>query len=128
MEANMIHDVNEICNRLLDSEEHAVESAVPPVAEDAVEVIRDLAADALRFRKLMMLLQKFCDNNARYARLTVPDGLSLRYCTSSNHHDDQTVKLEIAWNNKHGANPDLASALDGISIENFSKKNSPIRP
>lgn len=31
-----------ICERLLDSEEHAVEAAIPPVAEDAVELIRQL--------------------------------------------------------------------------------------
>lgn len=50
-------DIDVICDRLLDSEEHAVESAIPQVAEDAVNLIRGLEADALRFRKLMALLQ-----------------------------------------------------------------------
>ena len=34
-----------ICARLLDSEEHAVEAAVPPVAEDAVQVIHAFVAE-----------------------------------------------------------------------------------
>lgn len=33
-----------ICQRLLDSEEHAVEAAIPQVAEDAVELIKELQA------------------------------------------------------------------------------------
>lgn len=40
-------DIDVICDRLLDSEEHAVESAIPQVAEDAVDLIRGLEADAL---------------------------------------------------------------------------------
>lgn len=40
--------IDEICHRLLDSEEHAVESAIPPVAEDAVEIIRSLNAECGR--------------------------------------------------------------------------------
>lgn len=35
--------VDKICNRLLDSEEHACETAIPDVAEDAVMVIRGLS-------------------------------------------------------------------------------------
>lgn len=34
-----------ICGRLLDAAEHAVVTAIPPVAKDAVEVIRKLAAE-----------------------------------------------------------------------------------
>lgn len=34
--------IDSVCERLLDSEEHAVEAAIPPIAEDAVELIRAL--------------------------------------------------------------------------------------
>lgn len=37
--------IDDICARLLDSEEHACEAAIPPVAEYAVEVIQTLNAD-----------------------------------------------------------------------------------
>ncbi|WP_341744733.1 hypothetical protein [Azonexus hydrophilus] len=37
-------EAESICKRLLDSEEHAVEAAIPEVAEDAVEVINRLDA------------------------------------------------------------------------------------
>jgi uncharacterized protein with von Willebrand factor type A (vWA) domain len=35
-------EANTICERLLDSEEHACEAAIPPIAEEAVEMIRKL--------------------------------------------------------------------------------------
>ena len=44
----MNNDITKICERLLDSEEHATEAAIPQVAEDAVEIIQGLADDALR--------------------------------------------------------------------------------
>jgi len=37
--------INAICARLLDSEEHAVEAAIPAIAEDAVELIQKLASE-----------------------------------------------------------------------------------
>ena len=39
----LLADCSTICTRLLDSEEHAVESAVPQVAEDAAELIQRLS-------------------------------------------------------------------------------------
>lgn len=40
--------IDGICDRLLDSEEHACESAIPPVAEEAAEIIRTLSAECGR--------------------------------------------------------------------------------
>lgn len=37
--------IDDICDRLLDSEEHATESAIPQVAEDAVVIFRKLSAE-----------------------------------------------------------------------------------
>lgn len=45
LSAKPASSVDDICNRLLDSEEHATESAVPQVAEDAVEILRALDAE-----------------------------------------------------------------------------------
>ena len=85
-------DIDVICDRLLDSEEHAVESAIPQVAEDAVNLIRGLEADALRFRKLMALLQSAY--NADPAEF---DGLTA-YCSMlSGWRNERTVKAEITW-------------------------------
>ena len=41
-----LQDAEDTCRRLLDSEEHAVESAVPQVAYDAVDVIHGLMGNA----------------------------------------------------------------------------------
>lgn len=41
--ASDVGDVDEICGRLLNSDEHAGEAAIPDVAEDAVEFIRRLS-------------------------------------------------------------------------------------
>lgn len=44
MPQELLHnEVEEICDRLLDSEAHAGEAAIPAVAEDAVEIIRRLS-------------------------------------------------------------------------------------
>lgn len=45
------------CARLLDSEEHAVEAAIPPVAEDAVQLIRKLEAELAADRSTSRLIQ-----------------------------------------------------------------------
>lgn len=42
--ADDFDESEDICARLVDSEEHAVESAIPPIAEDAVDLIRRLAS------------------------------------------------------------------------------------
>lgn len=44
LEVKAALQIDEICNRLLDSEEHACESAIPPVAEDAVVILQALNA------------------------------------------------------------------------------------
>lgn len=44
------YQVEDICARLLDSEEHACESAVPQVAEEAVVLIRALGAEICRLQ------------------------------------------------------------------------------
>lgn len=36
--------IDSICQRLLDSEEHAVEAAIPPIAEEAFWLIKELQA------------------------------------------------------------------------------------
>lgn len=109
----MNHDVDKICDRLLDSEEHATESAIPQVAEDAVEVIRSLEADALRFRKLVELLQAAYDGNAD----PVESGDLTIYCSMlSGCGSYQTVKAELTWTDKRDANLDLASVLDKINL------------
>ena len=106
-------DIDVICDRLLDSEEHAVESAIPQVAEDAVEVIRSLAADALRFRKLMALLQAAYDGNAD----PVESGDLTVYCSmQSGWRNERTVKAEITWRDERDADLDLASVLDKINL------------
>lgn len=109
----MSNDINKICERLLDSEEYAVESAIPPVAEDAVEVIRSLAADALRFRKLMTLLQEAYDGNAD----PVESGDLTIYCSMlSGWRNERTVKAEVIWRDERDADLDLASVLDKINL------------
>lgn len=109
----MNNDINTICDRLLDSEEHAVEAAIPQVAEDAVEVIRSLAADAMRFRKLMALLQSAYDGNAD----PVESGDLTVYCSMlSGWRSERTVKAEITWRDERDAERDLASVLDKINL------------
>jgi len=109
----MNHDIDKICNRLLDSDEHATESAIPQIAEDAVEMIRGLAADALRFRKLMGLLQAAYDDNAD----PVESGDLTVYCAMlSGCGPYQTVKAELTWSDKRDADLDLASVLDKINL------------
>ncbi|MCW5230951.1 hypothetical protein [Verminephrobacter eiseniae] len=46
-----------ICARLLDSEEHAGDAAIPPVAEDAVQVILKLEAELEAERSMSRLVQ-----------------------------------------------------------------------
>lgn len=109
----MNQDINMICDRLLDSDEHAVESAIPQVAEDAVEVIRGLAADAVRFRKLMALFQAAYDGNADL----VESGDLTVYCSMlSGWRNERTVKAEIVWRDGRDADLDLASVLDKINL------------
>lgn len=109
----MSNDINKICERLLDSEEHAVDAAIPRVAEDAVEVIHSLAADAMRFRKLMALLQSAYDVNANP---TESGDLSV-YCSMlSGWRNERTVKAEITWRDERDADLDLASVLDKINL------------
>ena len=104
-------DIDVICDRLLDSEEHAVESAIPQVAEDAVDLIRGLEADALRFRKIMALLQ-----SAYNADPVEVDGLTA-YCSMlSGWRNERTVKAEITWRDERDADLDLASVLDKINL------------
>lgn len=111
----MSNDINTICDRLLDSEEHAVESAIPQVAEDAVEVIRSLAADALRFRKLKALLQAAYDGNTD----PVESGDLTVYCSMlSGWRNERTVKAEVTWRDERDADLDLASVLDKMGMRN----------
>lgn len=109
----MSNDIDLICSRLLDSEEHAVEAAIPPVAEDAAEVIRSLAADALRFHKLMVLLQAAYDGNVD----PVESGDLTVYCSMlSGWRNERTIKAEITWRDERDADLDLASVLDKIDL------------
>ena len=104
-------DIDVICARLLDSEEHAVDSAIPQVAEDAVDLIRMLETDALRFRKLVALLQSTYDaNSAEFDGLTV-------YCSMlSGWRNERTVKAEITWRDERDADLNFASVLDKINL------------
>lgn len=104
-------DIDMICSRLLDSEEHAVESAIPQVAEDAVDLIRGLEADALRFRKLVALLQSAYDaDSAEF------DGLTVHCSMLSGWRNERTVKAEVTWRDERDADLDLASVLDKIDL------------
>lgn len=109
----MNNDITKICERLLDSEEHATEAAIPQVAEDAVEIIQGLAADALRFRKLMALLQAAYDNadgQNELGDLTV-------YCSMlTGWRNERSVKAEITWRDERDADLNLASVLDKINL------------
>lgn len=68
-------DIDAICDRLLDSEEHAVESAIPEVAEDAVQLIRKLqgmlhkdsseGAAAMPFKPFELIIEAYaCEGDA----------------------------------------------------------------
>lgn len=52
---SLSEEAEDICRRLLDSEEHAVEAAIPPIAEDAVEMIHKLQKEieALRCKQAL---------------------------------------------------------------------------
>lgn len=52
-------EVDIICARLLDSEEHAVDSAIPQVAEDAVEMICKLVATLKSSQSALSELKSF---------------------------------------------------------------------
>jgi hypothetical protein len=56
-----------ICARLLDSEEHAVEAAIPPVAEEAVEVIHALQAAEQSARRGLEAGRSIIDDLLEYA-------------------------------------------------------------
>lgn len=56
MQPTLILEIQAICNRLLDSEEHAGESAIPQVAEDAVELLNRLAGSIAATEKVKLSL------------------------------------------------------------------------
>jgi hypothetical protein len=70
--ADSVSSMDAICQRLLDSVEHAVEAAIPPVAEDAVEAIRTLAAECARLvaEKLDLVSQRD-EIGARVCRIVI---------------------------------------------------------
>lgn len=104
-------DIDMICARLLDSDEHSGESAIPQVAQNAVDLIRGLEADALRFRKLVALLQ-----SAYNADSSEFDGFTA-YCSMlSGWRNERTVKAEITWREDCDADLNLASVLDKIEM------------
>ena len=107
----MNNDITKICERLLDSEEHATEAAIPQVAEDAVEIIQGLAADALRFRKLCAILQG-AYNGASFEA----DGLTAHCSMLSGWRNERSVKAEITWRDERDADLNLASVLDKIDL------------
>jgi hypothetical protein len=54
-------EIESVCNRLLDSEEHAGDSAIPSIAEDAAELIRRLASDKDALQaKIDQLMLEYC--------------------------------------------------------------------
>lgn len=107
----MNNDITKICERLLASEEHAAEAAIPQVAEDAVEIIQGLAADALRFRKLCAILQGAYDGVSFEV-----DGFTAHCFMLYGWRNERSVKAEITWCDERDADLDLASVLDKIHL------------
>jgi hypothetical protein len=66
LNAKPVSSVDDICSRLLDSEEHATESAIPQVAEDAVEIIRALDAERSNLVAQLEAYQATKDSDLRY--------------------------------------------------------------
>jgi hypothetical protein len=85
----MKSEIDDVCARLLDSEEHATDAAVPPVAEDAARMILSLADDALTLRGIKAAMRSAGKN----ANITVLlDGRLMRIQAIAPHSKD--VPLE----------------------------------
>ena len=61
-------NANKICERLLNSEEHSVESAIPGVAEDAVEVINRLSIAMKATQVALSQAMQHSEERARFVK------------------------------------------------------------
>ena len=66
--------IDAMCARLMDSEEHAVESAIPEVAEDAVELIRQMFSEITRLKEANRNLVSVSDETTGIPRFPLMNG------------------------------------------------------
>lgn len=114
----MSTNIDKICDALLAAQGSQLDPAARPVAQEAIDLIRGLEADALRFRKLSALLQSAYDGSAD----VVEAGELSVYCSMlSGWRNERTVKAEIIWRDERDADLDLAGALDKINLGGLEK-------
>lgn len=81
-------DSARICERLLDSEEHAGEAAIPEVAEDAVEVIQRLQAALLATQAALSQAMQHSEN---LATCNVQPNEEWHICTDCGDEVDEII-------------------------------------
>jgi hypothetical protein len=109
-----VSSMDAICQRLLDSEEHAVEAAIPPVAEDAVEAIRALAAECARMEaeKLDLVSQRD-EIGARTCRIVIDlDGGLIQNVTG-----DMPLEYMVYDHDIEGCDDDQVATRPSVSEE-----------
>lgn len=99
-------DAKEISDRLLDSEEHSGESAIPEVAEDAAEMISRLSTALLATQSTLSMAMQRAEKPGEFveqvASLSIwdyaqPDGSSYKECErpSEGHVDSHCSLMEL---------------------------------